>query len=416
MAADQGGFGRSPTFLVGGERQRGILDEFHRQEQHLSEQYQKHKPLCFNANAYQKTHPKKMTPNPVTKKQHKDADATIISPMMLGVADGVSQIEDFGIDASELPNELLTACEELAMLQLVPTKAQEPYGGPIPLMREAYEATTAQGSTTILLAILDNSTMIHGKMHPMIAVLSIGDCEILIMRRAEGRSLPLQAVFHTEMQRIDGNFQSPLQVARVDDRVDPGFDESIAIDVIERGSAVHCLSAYEGDILVMGSDGVFDNLFLDEVVDICNDMLPQPAAGGKFKPIDPAKLGACARRIVEECHAKTRPRPQDGQYPDTPIGKGGKVDDTCCVVGEVLEFTESHSEAWKRVQRQRQWDKMFHCGSACCEEEKSEEDDDGGTDAETGDVLSKRNNKPLHHRGRDTSSDSEDEPSRCAIL
>lgn len=28
-------------------------------------------------------------------------------PLLLGVADGVSQIEDFGIDASVLPNELL---------------------------------------------------------------------------------------------------------------------------------------------------------------------------------------------------------------------------------------------------------------------------------------------------------------------
>ena len=36
-----------------------------------------------------------------------DADACLTVPLVLGVADGVSQIEDFGIDASMLPNELL---------------------------------------------------------------------------------------------------------------------------------------------------------------------------------------------------------------------------------------------------------------------------------------------------------------------
>merc|ERR1719321_199059 len=116
----------------------------------------------------------------------------------------------------------------------------------------------------------------------MIAVLSIGDCELLMLRRTQGRHNPLEAVFHTEMQRIDSNVQTPLQLARVDDRIDADFDESIALEVIEKGSAVHCVSAYEGDILIMGSDGVFDNLFLDELVEICNEVL-QPT-GSAFAP------------------------------------------------------------------------------------------------------------------------------------
>merc|ERR1719321_508397 len=136
-------------------------------------------------------------------------------------------------------------------------------------MKDAYESTESLGSTTVLTAIMDNSTKIHGKLHPMIAVCSIGDCEILILRRgSDGRLTP---IFHTEMQRIDSNAQQPLQIARVDETVDPDFDESIAIEVIERGSAVHCVSAFEGDIVVLGSDGVFDNLFVDEIASICQE-------------------------------------------------------------------------------------------------------------------------------------------------
>merc|ERR1719163_1759557 len=155
------------------------------------------------------------------------------------------------------------------------------------MMRRAFDSTESLGSTTILLSIMDNSTRIHGKLHPMIAILSIGDCELLILRRTQGRHGPYEAVFHTEMQRIDGNCQAPLQVARVDERVDPEFDERITLDVIDRGSSVHCMSAYEGDIIVSGSDGVFDNLYIDEIVAIVNQGLPpRQARGGNFCPAD----------------------------------------------------------------------------------------------------------------------------------
>jgi len=356
--------GRSPTFLVQTDRQRETLDAFQKREQHFTEEYQKNKPLCFSARSYQMTHPGKMRADRYGR-IHKDADATLSSPMMLGVADGVSQLEDFGIDASKLPKELLRVCEELAMEKLIPDSmdsTQEQYRGPVSLLKEAYESTSSLGSTTVLLGILDNSTRIHGKLHPMVAVLTIGDCELLMLRRLQGRQSALQAVFHTEMQRIDGHMQTPLQLARVDDRVDPEFDEDIALEVIERGSAVHYVSAYEGDIIIMGSDGVFDNMFLDEIVDICNQMLRPPAFAPKgYQNTDPAILKQVAQRIVMECHAKTEPG-ANGYYPEAPIGKGGKVDDTCCVVGEIVEWTSSHSEVWTRVRKNREWQDLLTCG------------------------------------------------------
>merc|ERR1719171_675349 len=124
----------------------------------------------------------------------------------------------------------------------------------------------------------------------MVAVLTIGDCELLMMRRLHGRASQLEAVFHTEMQRIDGHVQTPLQLARVDERIDEDFDEEIALEVIRKGSAVHCVSAYEGDIVILGSDGVFDNLFLDEVVQIANENLPPQKRGGAFRPATPDRL------------------------------------------------------------------------------------------------------------------------------
>lgn len=350
--------GRSPTFLVGSERQRGMLETFQKREQHFEEQYQKNKPLCFSARSYQSTHPSKL------RMGYKDADATLTAPMLLGVCDGVSQLEEYGMDPAVLPHELLQTCEELAMTQLVPdmpVNPQDAYRGPISLLKEAYEATESYGSTTVLLAALDNSTRIHGKLHPMIAVLSIGDCELLMLRRTIGRQGPLEAVFHTEMQRIDHNVQTPLQLARVDARIDEDFDESIALEVIEKGSAVHCVSAYEGDILVLGSDGVFDNLFLDEIVEICNRYLP-PSGGPYFDPVAPNLLSEVSRQIVSSSHAKSSDG-GTGHYPDTPIGRGGKVDDTSVVVAEIVEWTDAHAEIWAQVRRNKQWSSVLgSCG------------------------------------------------------
>ncbi|CAK9010067.1 unnamed protein product [Durusdinium trenchii] len=251
----------------------------------------------------------------------------------------------------------------MGMNQLIPDRPANPqdaYRGPVALLKEAYEETESLGSTTILLAVLDNSTRVHGKLHPMVAVLTIGDCEMLMMRRLDGRQSPLQAVFHTEMQRIDGHSQTPLQLARVDDRVDPEFDEELALEVIERGSAVHCVSAYEGDILVLGSDGVFDNLYLEEIVEIVNETLPIPKPG-PFVATQPVLLSHLARRLVDEAHAKS----EVGLYglPDTPIGLGGKMDDTSVVVGEVVEWTKAHSEVWAQVRKQNQWRGLATCGA-----------------------------------------------------
>jgi len=362
---------RSPTFFVSSDRQRGILDDFHRKDQRLAEHYCKNKPLCFSAQAYQKTHPGK------AREGHRDADATVHSPLLLGVADGVSQVEEFGIDASRLPHELLAHCECLGRAQLTPWKLSHRslYSGPVLLLREAFEATQSLGSTTVVLAVLDNSTRIHGKLHPMIAVITIGDCELLILRRIHGRSNPLQAVFHTEMQRIDGHVQTPLQLARVDERIDPEFDVDLTVEVIERGSAVHCISAYEGDIVVMGSDGVFDNLFLDEVTHLCNTVLPR----GTASPVGEAALGELARLIVEASHRKSVRQP-NGQLPDAPIGRGGKMDDTSVVVGEVVQWTEEHTRALAKAPRPRlgwRWQSLVPSCGTCCVNSDEESCDTG---------------------------------------
>mmetsp|Transcript_60679 Transcript_60679/g.130290 ORF Transcript_60679/g.130290 Transcript_60679/m.130290 type:complete len:369 (-) Transcript_60679:123-1229(-) len=343
---------------------KGVLQDS--SELRLAETCCKSKPLCFQTFAYQKTHPAKAF------KGSRDADATLEAPLILGVADGISQVEDFGIDSSALPNELLGKCEELGMCQLMPESTgalRGDYQGLIPLVREAFQSSESLGSTTLALAVLDNVTRMHGELRPTIAVISVGDCEVVVLRRTEGRMSPFRPVFHTEIQRLNGHAQTPLQLVRVDERIDPCFHEGITVDVIEKRSAVHCIAAQEGDLLVLGSDGVFDNLFIKEVADLCNATLPP-----SLESVQEACLGRLAKGIVEASHAKTCPGP-GGQQAVAPIGIGGKVDDTACVVAEVVPWTEERGAAWagpceqavsrKLWWRNAWWWELFACGASC---------------------------------------------------
>lgn len=349
-----------PTFLVGSDEQRELLDQFQRRCLHFSEAYQKNKPLCFNARAFQKSHPEK------EEEGIDDADVTLASPMLLGIADGVSQVNDLGLDASELPKELLKSCEEIATSQLISDPddetAQETYSGPIALLKEAYAETESLGSTSVLLAVMDNSSQIHGKLHPMIGVVTLGDCELVVLRRKKGRQGPLEVVLHTEMQRIGGQAQTPLQLCRMNTHYDPGFEEDDALDAIERGSGLHCTSAYEGDMIIMGSDGVFDNLFLSEVVAICNAQLKPLKKEGTFVPAHPALLSEIAQSIVLKANSKSCDE-------DTPVGRGGKADDCSVVVAEVVEWTQSRREVWERSHRRRHWSSIFdfNCAMKPCD-------------------------------------------------
>ena len=53
-------------------------------------------------------------------------------------------------------------------------------------------------------------------------------------------------------------------------------------------------------------------------------------------------MGQIARRCVTDSHAKTHP--VNGQYRPSPIGQGGKMDDTSCVVAQVVEWTRCISD------------------------------------------------------------------------
>merc|ERR1711862_399086 len=79
-------------------------------------------------------------------------------------------------------------------------------------------------------------------------------------------------------------------------------------------------------------------------------------------------------------------RPGLGGYADSPIGKGGKMDDTSVVVAEIVEWNESKNRQWANKARQRKAYgprgkggsvfALFGCGGACSADEEHVDDYD----------------------------------------
>jgi len=123
-----------------------------------------------------------------------------------------------------------------------------------------------------------------------------------------------------------------------------------------------------------------------------------------------------------DCHGKTAS--VGGKYKDTPIGKGGKIDDTSCLVAQVVEWTDAHGEAWKELRSKRMWNNIFSCGGVLPRPE--EEYVSAEYEAEYG----RRRNYPAKPNANSFSTyagsfhagngydddDSDDERPRCSIM
>jgi len=178
-----------------------------------------------------------------------NADAVEEGFTHLGICDGVSGVHHLGIPPDELPWELLQSCR--ARLQL-PTAHPEAEAEDRPwitgLIQDAYDGTQAFGATTLLLAVLRGSDLISA---------NIGDCALLVLRPQSVQPLQLRIIFKTEPGRYDA--RRPVQVQRLH-----GFSDENARDVIRKAS-VSTTPVRHGDILVLGSDGLFDNLRDEEI-------------------------------------------------------------------------------------------------------------------------------------------------------
>ncbi|WVW81446.1 hypothetical protein I302_103440 [Kwoniella bestiolae CBS 10118] len=198
---------------------------------------------------------------------------------------------------------------------------------PVEIMQRGFEkclscinAEGIHGSSTCLLALLHNSTL-H--------IANLGDCCLLLIRKGE-------VVFRT--QEMQHAFNFPLQVG-THSRDEPMKD-----------AQRHDVSVKKGDVVILGSDGLMDNLFDEDILEIvlqftssssANDQLPTPPSTPSnttsFPPFSPQQISeALCRRARSVSELVTATTPFMCKAIEEGIDfVGGKKDDISVLVGVI---------------------------------------------------------------------------------
>lgn len=202
---------------------------------------------------------------PHPAKEYKNGeDASFISPTALGVYDGVGGWSEVGIDSGQYSKHLASLTKTALQPTAKPVSTRD-------ALAYALRNATEKGTSTMCAARLDADDCLQ--------VCNVGDCGLVVMRNAD---------FHFSTRPQHHMFNQPYQVG-FDDRLDFDFADEESVDVAP------------GDLVILASDGVWDNLRASEVVRIAADGLQKPVV--RSKPLRghcPVKIDVPPRRPRKE--------------------------------------------------------------------------------------------------------------------
>lgn len=291
---------------------------------HLDEAQKK--SLRFESASAARQHPFK------EQQQYIYADAVCCGSKWLGVCDGVSGVQKIGIAPDVLPRELLTQCQKV-----MESCARDEHGAwVLSMLKEAFAATSALGATTVLLACIEDCQRL--------ALITLGDCALLLLRPTNGDEL--RRSFRS--QRVMMGEKTPAQVLRLPHQITGDMKELVEDCRLDMVHIRH------GDLVVLGTDGIFDNLSDEAITEIVQRCCSQ--ADDDVGQMVTAKQS----RLVQQLPVlyKARPLPSAAQLqqaavslvdaairnvvlvPDPaapPLVARGNPDDTTVIVALVVE-------------------------------------------------------------------------------
>ncbi|KAJ4760600.1 hypothetical protein LUZ62_070975 [Rhynchospora pubera] len=222
-----------------------------------------------------------------------DAHFICVDRHAVGVADGVGGWADLGIDAGQYARELMSHSESAIK--------EEPKGSvdPSRVLEKAYTSTKARGSSTAcIIALTDQG--VHA--------VNLGDSGFIVVR--EGCT-----IFRSPVQQHDFNFTYQLESGNGSD--------------LPSSAQVFNFPVASGDVIIAGTDGLFDNLYTNEVTAV----VVHAIRAGFGPQITAQKIAALARQRALDKNRQTpfSTAAQDAGY----RYYGGKLDDITVVVSYI---------------------------------------------------------------------------------
>lgn len=244
-------------------------------------------------------------------------DACLVSrisdnKLLLAVADGVGGWRKHGVDPSLFSNQLMSCLQSS-----LPSYS----GSLVDLLKKAFwqlvdlnytGKTVTPGSSTACLAVIDISEM-------TLEWCNVGDSGVMVLR--ESSSGGYQVVHKSVSQQTA--FNAPLQLT-----LRPGRPVGQVLDPTGQAEC-KTIQIHRGDCVILATDGLLDNLFPEEIVEIVKEMDTKKE---RAQRIAEGLVHAAHRASVR--HDTNTPFSVEAQR----AGKfhvGGKPDDITVLVGIV---------------------------------------------------------------------------------
>ena len=243
--------------------------------------------LSMSIGAWALPHPEKL--------KRGGEDAHFVGREAAGVADGVGGWAQLGVDPGVYSREFMKGTETA----ITDIADMNPDDKPLAVLRQAHAHANraGRGSTTACFAYLDAGGS-------SLKVANLGDSALFLIRRGK-------IAFKTPTQQHEFNF--PYQI---------GSDASDTAEMAD----IYDIAVSQGDILVLGTDGLMDNVFDDDIVSI----VWEAASEGR----SPDEISQ-----MLTLHAKSESMSETGETPFSRHAQeagrkfpGGKPDDITVVV------------------------------------------------------------------------------------
>ncbi|XP_075495539.1 putative protein phosphatase 2C 55 [Primulina tabacum] len=222
-----------------------------------------------------------------------DAHFICTDEQAIGVADGVGGWADLGVNAGYYARELMS--------NSVNAIQDEPQGSvdPARVLEKAYTSTKAKGSSTACIIALTDQGL-HA--------INLGDSGFLVVR--DGCT-----VFKSPVQQHNFNFTYQLESGNGGDLPSSG--------------QVFTIPIAPGDVIIAGTDGLFDNLYNSDVTAV----VVHAVRAGLGPQVAAQKIAALARQRAED---KNRQTPFSTAAQDAGFRYyGGKLDDITVIVSYI---------------------------------------------------------------------------------
>ncbi|XP_029153026.1 probable protein phosphatase 2C 26 isoform X1 [Arachis hypogaea] len=243
-------------------------------------------------------------------------DALLVSNYnggVLAIADGVSGWAEEDVDPSLFPREFLANASNFV-------EDMEVNYDPQILIRKSHAATSSTGSATVIVAMLEKNGILK--------IANVGDCGLRVIRNGS-------VIFSTSPQ--EHYFDCPFQLSS--ERAGQTYLDAAL------GKQVSNVELIEGDTIVMGSDGLFDNVFDYEIVSTIATYRDVTEAAKALANL--ARIHATDSNFDSPYSLEARSKGYDAPLWKKILGmkltvvyckahRGGKLDDITVIVGQVV--------------------------------------------------------------------------------